>query len=91
MNTPNGTDMIAATPVTRIVPTMACVIPPPSPTTLRMSLVKNSTSKRLRPFDTTVKTTETSGKATTTNADVTTAVTKRSVARRLPSIRRDTV
>ena len=41
--------------------------------------------------DTTVHTTDTSGNATTPKAHVTTAVTKRSVARRLPSIRRDAV
>ena len=70
---------------------MACEIPPPSPTTLRMSEVKNSVSKRAAPFDTTVHTTDTSGNATTPKAHVTTAVTKRSVARRLPSIRRDAV
>ena len=90
MNNPNGTEISAARPVTMIVPTMACEMPPPSPTTLRMSRREELGVESVPAVGHTVHTTETSGKATMTNALVTMAVTSRSLARRGPSIRRET-
>ena len=45
-----------------IVPTMACEMPPPSPTTLRIvGREELGVEAGQRPFDTTVHTTDTSG------------------------------
>ena len=77
--------MMAAVPVMSSVPTIAWIAPPPSPTTLRIELVKNCTSKRAEPFTTTVTSSETSGVIAIRKAPVTRAVTKRSVALREPS------
>ncbi len=81
--------MSAAIPVMMSVPMIAWYAPPPSPTTPRIEDVKNSTSKRARPWLTMVTTTETSGIIASANAEVTTIVTSRSVAFRLPSTRRE--
>ena len=53
-----------------------------------MDWVKNATSNRARPLTTTVIT-ETSGTSASRNATVTTIVTSRSVALRLPSTPRE--
>ena len=48
-------------PVTNSVPVIACVAPPPSPTTLRIDHVKKVTSKRRSPWASTVHSSEISG------------------------------
>jgi hypothetical protein len=62
------------------VPVMACSAPPPSPTTLRIELLKNVGSKRSRPFEMTVKSSEVSGRSAITKAVTTSEVTRRSRA-----------
>ncbi len=63
-------------------------MPPPAPTTLRMSEVKNSVSSRTLPRSTTVQIKETRGVTAMPNAQTTSSVTTRSLARRAPSTRR---
>ena len=64
---------------------MACTAPPPSPTTLRMELVKKVRSKRAMPLPITEMTSDTSGSRARTKALVTRVVASRSWALRLPS------
>ncbi len=81
--------MTVAMAVMMRVPTMAWYAPPPSPTTPRIEYVKNSASKRASPLLSTVTTTETRGISAMTKKLLTTAVTSRSVALRMPSTARD--
>ncbi len=74
-------------PVTHSVPVIACTAPPPSPTTLRIELVKKATSNRFRPLPMVAMTRETSGSRARTKALVTTIRASRSLARRVPSTR----
>src|SRR5215218_10085751 len=90
VNNPNGTEISVVIAVMMSVPTMACQAPPPSLTTPRIDVVKKSASMRAQPRCTTVHTTEINGSRTTPNADVTTAVARRSRAWRRPSTIRDT-
>ena len=72
--------MSVAMPVISSVPMIACSAPPPSPTTLRIELVKNSGSKRAAPLTTTVKSSEISGSRAMMNAVSTSEVTRRFLA-----------
>ena len=86
LSSPIGTEMRVAMPVTSRVPVMACRMPPPSPTTLRIEEVKNvGVMKAGRPLSAVVTMIETRGTRAMMNAAVTRAVIRRSLAWRAPS------
>jgi antitoxin (DNA-binding transcriptional repressor) of toxin-antitoxin stability system len=68
---------------------MAWTAPPPTPSTLRIELLKNDRSKRFRPFARVVAATHTSGTRASRKAPMMKPVIIRSVARRGPSTRRE--
>ena len=81
--------MTVAASVISTVPTIAWIAPPPTPDTFRIDSLKNARSNRSAPRAMTVMRRLRSGISATPNAVQTSAVTRRSFARREPSTRND--